>query len=203
MCRPSEADYRLGKHVFDLAQSPADYARAANLIRRAANEGNPKAQTGLAVLYIKGLGVHQDQQEGLKWLRRAALQSFAMAQNELGVLYATGKGVPQDLNEAIQWCRKGADQGSKTAQKNLALMEAAKRNFLTVLTTREGKSYQNLTVQKITPDGIMVAFEPEKPGIGLARLKTIGFPDRLKELCGLTTPKAASPFSVWSLASAL
>jgi len=195
--RPSEVEYELGKRLLDSARSPEDYLKAANLIRQAAREGNTKAQTGLAVLCFKGLGVSQSQQEGLNWLRKAATQDYAAAQNELGVLYATGKGVQQDLDEAIGWFRKAAGQGSKVAQKNLALIESAKRGLEHALATGDRSSYQNATFQKMTSDGIIVAFEPEKSGIGLAGLKAAEFSEPLKQLCGFTTEKATSAFLAW------
>jgi len=194
---PSEAAYQTGKRAFYSAHSPADYATAVRLIRKAAEEGNARAQTALAVLYTKGLGVHQEQQAAVGWLRKAALQNFADAQNQLGILYATGKGVPQNLGEAILWCRKAALQGNVAARKNLALLEAAQTNSATSLSTPNGKTYRNATLEKVTFDGMLIAFEPENGGVGLAKLKGPGSLNPFEKLCGLTTEPSSSSLSAW------
>src|SRR5262245_29850335 len=68
----SEAQYLLGKRRFDRAQSPQARAEAMKLIRKAAEQGNPKAQTGLGLIYIKGLGTTRDYKTGIKWVETAA-----------------------------------------------------------------------------------------------------------------------------------
>ena len=182
----ADAEYTLGKRCLDRAHTPQEFAESVGLVRKAAEQGNPKAQTGLGILYLKGLGVPRDYAAGVKWLHTAASQNFAAAQNELGVLYATGQGMPRDLETAIGWCSKAAEQGSKIAEKNLELIETAKRNHGGPVTTRNGERCLNLKIQKVESDGVMVAFEPEKGGLGFAKLKTSNLPQELQKLRGYT-----------------
>jgi TPR repeat protein len=189
-----EAEYTMGKRCLDRARTSEELAKGVRLVRKAAEQGNPKAQTGLGILYLKGLGVPRDYAAGVKWLHTAAARNFAVAQNELGVLYATGQGMPRDLDCAIVWCTRAVEHGSRVARKNLELIQAAKRHHANQVTTRNGDLCVNLKVQKIESDGVMVAFEPEKGGLGFAKLKTSNLPNELQRLCGYTTT-APSIFS--------
>ena len=182
----ADAQYTFGKRCFDRAHSPQERAAAVALIRKAAEQGNPKAQTGLGILYLKGAGVPRDYAAGVKWLHAAASQNFAIAQNELGVLYATGTGIPRNFDTAIAWCTKAAGQGLRIAQNNLNFIQTAKRNHASDVTTRDGERCLNLKVQKVESDGVMIAFQPEKGGVGFANLKTCNLPNELKKLCGYT-----------------
>ncbi len=92
------------------------------MIRKAADQGDAKAQYDLGRMYEEGAEVSQSYSEAAKWFRKAADQGYARAQNWLGVMYEQGKGVPQDYSEAVRWYRKAADQGEVWAQCNLALM---------------------------------------------------------------------------------
>ncbi len=90
--------------------------------RRAAEQGDARAQYNLGVMYAEGLGVPQDAAAAVAWYRRAAEQGDATAQNNLGAMYAEGLGVPQDAVEAVAWYRRAAEQGDATAQSNLGGM---------------------------------------------------------------------------------
>ncbi|HTL59208.1 MAG TPA: tetratricopeptide repeat protein [Candidatus Limnocylindrales bacterium] len=193
----AEAQYLLGKRCFDRAQTMETRSEAIKLIRKSAEQGNAKAQTALSLIYIKGLGTTRDCKTGMKWLETAAAQNFSVAQNELGVLYATGLGgIPQNLDTAISWCTKAADQGSRIAKKNLALIQTAKRSHSVEMTTRSGEACLNVKVQKVESDGVMVSFQPEKGGVGFAKLKTNNLPAELQELCGYTA-KTPSRLAAW------
>ena len=182
----TEAEYNFGKRCFARAHTLQERAEAAALIRRAAEQGNPKAQTALGILYLKGSGVPRDFLTGVHWLQRAAGQDLPLAQNELGVMYATGRGLPQDLDQATSWCAKAAANGLRIAQSNLDLIQAAKRNHAGGVTTRDGERCLDLHIQKVETDGVMVAFRPEKGGFGLAKLLTSNLPEELKQLHGYT-----------------
>jgi hypothetical protein len=99
-----------------------DYKTAYRLIKPLAEQGSPKAQTRLGILYFKGQGVPQDYAEAAKWYRKAADQGIDGAQFSLGVMYFAGKGVPQDFAEAARWLRKAADQGFSGAQAFLGYL---------------------------------------------------------------------------------
>lgn len=99
-----------------------NYAEALSWYRKAADQGNVRAQYNLGVMYDHGDGVEQDYAEAVNWFRKAADQGHARAQFNLGNMYSDGTGVDQDDAEAVRWYRKAADQGLAYAQFNLGYM---------------------------------------------------------------------------------
>jgi hypothetical protein len=97
----------------------ADWEQRAKLYRKAAEQGNAKAQYNLGVCYSDGAGVAKDAAEAVNWYRKAAEQGLAEAQYNLGVCYGKGKGVAKDTAEEVKWYRKAAEQGNAKAQCNL------------------------------------------------------------------------------------
>ena len=95
-----------------------------SVVEERAEAGDAGAQYLLGLMYKKGKGVPQDDNEAAKWFRLAADQGDAEAQFYLGVSYDKGEGVPQDYKEALKSYRLAADQGLAEAQVNLALMYA-------------------------------------------------------------------------------
>lgn len=182
----AEAEYNFGKRRFAHAHSAQERNDAVGLIRKAAEQGNPKAQTALGVLYLKGSGVPRDFLTGVNWLQKAAGQDWPEAQNELGVMYATGRGLTQDLDQAAHWCGKAAARGLRIAQKNLDLIQTAKRNPIGQIATSGGERCLNPHIERVEADGVMVEFRPEKGGFGLAKLKTANLPVELRHLQGYT-----------------
>ncbi len=104
------------------AYKRGDYATAIRELRPLAEQGNAKAQSNLGFMYIKGLGVAQDDAEAVKWYRRAAERGVAQAQYTLGFMYSEGRAVPQDYAEAMKWFRKAAEQGYAKAQYTLGVI---------------------------------------------------------------------------------
>lgn len=104
------------------AYNRGDFDAAFRLLRPLADDGNPLAQTRLALLYANGQGVRQDYTEAAKWERRAAEQGLAQAQANLGFAYQTGTGVPQDGAEAARWLLKAAQNGQEIAQVAVAML---------------------------------------------------------------------------------
>jgi uncharacterized protein len=105
-----------------LAFDRGDYASAMRLLKPQAEQGDRVAQTKLAQLFRRGLGVPLDYAAAAHWYRRAADQGDAAAQNALGVLYGVGLGVPRDYAEAAGWYRRAAEQGAPEHQFDLAMM---------------------------------------------------------------------------------
>jgi hypothetical protein len=70
--------------------SRGDYATALRFFRPMAEQGDARAQFGLASMYLEGKGVPQDYGKALKWFRGAAAKGFAGAQYYLGVRYERG-----------------------------------------------------------------------------------------------------------------
>ena len=87
------------------AYKRGDFAAALSEWRPLAEQGDATAQLGL--MYDKGEGVPQDDDEAVKWYRKAADQGDASAQNNLGLMYEFGRGVRRNYTEAVRWYRKG------------------------------------------------------------------------------------------------
>jgi TPR repeat protein len=97
-----------------------DYAEAAKLFRKAADQGDAWGQVDLGVRYFLGQGVTQDYAEALKWYRKAANQGNSAAKQNLGISFAAGKGVAQDYVLAHMWYSLAALQSAGQEQKHLA-----------------------------------------------------------------------------------
>ena len=94
----------------------SEVKKYVNLIRNAANQGDPDGQVCLAMLYEEGFGVSEDMKTAVKWYQKAADQGNADAQSKLGECYYLGKGVAENDAKAVKWFQKSADQGNADAQ---------------------------------------------------------------------------------------
>jgi len=106
----------------DRALNSGDFEKAFQLLRPLAENGHPRAQNGMGVLFDGGLGVPQDLSEAAMWYQLSAEQGYAKAQFNLGVMYAQGEGVTRNAETAAQWYLRAAEQGHAFAQHNLASM---------------------------------------------------------------------------------
>jgi len=116
----AEAQFHLGVHYFITNRS------GAYLIKLAAEQGHPAAQSVLGEMYSDwGFGPYSEEKisyvEAVKWFRLAAEQGVAYAQYRLGLAYYLGNGVLQDDKEAAKWYRLAAEQGYADAQYRLGL----------------------------------------------------------------------------------
>ena len=125
------AQIRLGQRYWRGEGVERSEIEAAKWFRKAAEQGEPRAQLSLGHLLIQGqfrivnsdgrYQIEKDEAEGAKWIRKAAEQGHASAQFSLGHLYAQGQGVESDEVEAAKWIRKAAEQGHAIAQAVLAM----------------------------------------------------------------------------------
>ena len=99
--------------------APQDKAKAREIYRQLAEEGNASGQFLLGLSYD-----HDDENysEAMKWYLKAAEQGDHQAQASIGDLYRDGKGVEQNFPEAVKWYRKAAEQDDMFAQYHLALI---------------------------------------------------------------------------------
>jgi len=94
-----------------------DPAKAVKWLRKAAEQGFPRAQCLLGLAYSNGEGVKKpDKVEAARWFRRAADQGLPEAQLNLGMCYVNGEGVERSDTEAVSWFRKAAAQGMAHAE---------------------------------------------------------------------------------------
>jgi len=116
LVRPAVADLATG---FDSFQR-GDYAAAERELQPLAEQGDPRAQYALGIMYLNGYLDPPSDGAAVEWLRRSAEQGYLEAQTELARMYRTGDGVPQDFAEMAVWYEKAAQQGDVGAQLFLA-----------------------------------------------------------------------------------
>ena len=101
----------------------AAMALAANPgLNRLAEQGDPKAQSSLALAYLSGQGMAKDLALARRWAEKSALQGHADGQYTLGSMYLAGRGVLQNFQTAFKWFEKAAQQNHAESQYRLGTM---------------------------------------------------------------------------------
>jgi len=98
------------------------YKTAYNLALPRAEQGDAAAQTLIAELLTRGLGVAADQETAAKWYAKAAQNGVPAAQFQYALMQADGKFVPKDTAGSLKLMKAAADAGNTLAQFNLAQM---------------------------------------------------------------------------------
>jgi len=114
----TQADFNAGVRAYQ----EGDLSTALEEFRKAADEGNARAQLNVGVFYDQGLVVSQDHATAAEWYRRAAEAGIELAQFNLGTLYFEGLGVEKDYTSALEWYTRAAFAGNGDAQFNLSVM---------------------------------------------------------------------------------
>jgi S1-C subfamily serine protease len=60
------------------------------------------------------------------------------------------------------------------------------------IVTRTGNSYKNVRVQKVDPDGLLIAYTPANGGVGISKVKFEDLPDDLQQRYGYNPTNAAA-----------
>jgi len=94
--------------------------RAAELLRVAADAGNPEAQYALATFYKEGTGVEKDMEKAVRLLQAASVAGNVDAEVEYAIAMFNGAGTPKNQPAAVALLRKAARQNSPIAQNRLA-----------------------------------------------------------------------------------
>jgi len=114
-----ESQFRLARMYFH-GEAGQDDAEAFRLYTLSAEQGHPRAQNNLALMYQEGRGTESDPEQAALWYRRAADRGLAVAQGNLGRMYELGRGVPGDATQAALWYRRAAEQDHANSQYWLA-----------------------------------------------------------------------------------
>jgi hypothetical protein len=131
----------MGNHYASGQTLPKDEPLAVSWYRKAAEQGNTKAQYLLARMYFEGRGVAQDDAEAFEWYRKAAEQDNVGAEYALGRMYDYGRGTEKDGAKAVEWYQKAVAQGSQDAKDRLderATILARLRSTRETIATRVG-----------------------------------------------------------------
>jgi TPR repeat protein len=98
------------------------YKTAYNLAMVRAEAGDPAAQTLVAEILSRGLGMRRDDKSAAGWYQRAAEQGVPEAQFQYALMLLDGKYVGKDTKEAYALMEAAAAAGNRLAQFNLAQM---------------------------------------------------------------------------------
>src|SRR5690606_38215473 len=98
------------------------YITALNLAKPRAEKGDGAAQTLIAEIYARGLGVARDEKEAAKWYAKAAEQGIPEAQFQYALLLIDGRYVEKDEEKAYELMKAAADRGNHLAEFNFAQM---------------------------------------------------------------------------------
>lgn len=91
------------------------YNEAAAILKPLAEQDDARAQFRLGEMYLEGIGVERNEQEGLRLVRKAATLGDSDAQLRMGEMYFRGRGVPQNNFEAYVWYNAAFRAGNNAA----------------------------------------------------------------------------------------
>jgi len=98
------------------------FLTALQLALPRAEKGNAQAQTLIAEIYSKGLGVPEDLDAAASWYGMASKNGDPLATFELAMAYQDGSGVEKDRKRAAELFKVAADAGNMAAKYNLGLL---------------------------------------------------------------------------------
>ncbi len=98
------------------------YITAHNLALPRAENGDAAAQTLIAEIYARGLGMPRNARKAAEWYAKAAGQGVPEAQFQYALMLLDGNFVSKDTNRAYELMQVAADNGNRLAQFNVAQM---------------------------------------------------------------------------------
>lgn len=120
MTQPASSDWRAGAEAADRE----DFETAAKEWRRAADEGDARAQYSLGFLYQMGDGVTRDYDKAIHYYEMAAERGHSGAQVALGNLCRMGLGMARDYVTAYMWFSIAAAGGHSMGPRNVDRVSA-------------------------------------------------------------------------------
>ena len=100
-----------------------DFAEMVEKLEAENAGGNLCAQFELGMMYINGVGVEKNADQGMGLLRQAADRGHADAQHTLGLMYTHGRNVDRDVEQAVEWYYKAGLSYLERDNRRLALRE--------------------------------------------------------------------------------
>jgi len=95
-----------------VAEHFKNYVEAARFYRAAVSAGEPRAENGLAYLFVTGHGVVKDYQRAFELFSKSAEAGWAPAMGNVGSMYSNGDFVREDDAKALDWYEKSVEAGS-------------------------------------------------------------------------------------------
>ena len=88
------------------------YSDALVWARKAAVENSPLGLWMIGKCFLEGLGVEQDETEGIKWMEGAAELGDSSAQWHIALAYYKGTVLPKNYTKMFEYLKKSAGQGN-------------------------------------------------------------------------------------------
>ncbi len=107
------------------AYARQNYQLAAQIFLPLAEQWDPRAQTYIGVMYLRGKGVPQNFLVAAYWLHLAAGAGYPEAQYFLGLMYDKGQGVVQDFVLAHAWLNLAVAHAEPRVRGHWVLMRDA------------------------------------------------------------------------------
>lgn len=99
------------------------YKTAYNLALPRAEAGDAAAQTLIAEILSRGLGMARNDKDAAKWYGKASEQGVAEAQFQYALVLIDGDFAPKDQKAAYALMQSAAEAGNRLAQFNFAQMQ--------------------------------------------------------------------------------
>ncbi len=141
-------------------------------LRRAARDGDPRAQLALGKRYFSGHdNLKIDLEEAAGWFRKSAEQGNPVAQFNYAVCLDTGQGVGRNRREALRWYLKAAEQGVQEAVVSTAATAEALGEYELAL------QYYEILAQRGLPNSMrkVAAFHEEGLGTEVDPERAFGY----------------------------
>lgn len=101
----------------------SDFGEMAAKLEAEVGRGNICAKFELGMMFVNGVGVEKDSDQGMALLRGAADDGHADAQHTLGLMYNHGRNVDRDPAQAVEWYYKAGLSYLRQDNRRLALRE--------------------------------------------------------------------------------
>jgi TPR repeat protein len=102
----------------------ADYDKAFEFYKMAAEQGDPVALNNLGSLYFNGIGTKRDYLTAARLFAQAAEKGSDDAAVNLAFIYLSSQNTPEQRVEAVKLFMQAAEHGNKTAQYMLGVAYA-------------------------------------------------------------------------------
>jgi TPR repeat protein len=176
------------------------YRTARELAEPRAEMGDPAAQTLLAEIYSRGLGVARNEAEAALWYGRAAEQGVAEAQFRYAMILLDGKAVPKDPKQAFALMEEAANSGNRLAQFNFAQMVLAGQGEPTPEALKRAADYYEKAAEQKLPDAEYALAEIYANGVGGRAVDEAKARDLLERAARQNYDTAQLEYATWLIA---
>ncbi len=105
------------------------FKKAHKHLKKAADDGDGRAQTLMGMLYEKGVGVEQDTEAAISYYEKAAIQGIPEAESRLGHLLMSLEKESEVISlKTADWLKRAAGHGQVEAQLTLGKMALNVKN---------------------------------------------------------------------------